>query len=185
MQASLRSTLTPDDDETELVPHVKGVTEFEIFEEVLLLLSLLSIETLNSGANVSSSHRPALGLQDRGPVHSQLQGSFPRERVFANPCSQVSGGGRVYSYSLQPDNLATVDSDGKVGSLPSSSVKPLQVSVHKGPGKFTVTAGMSGSMHNNHTAQVLLLNPAELELPESLAEWITGAAIQVLLLSQL
>ena len=91
----------------------------------------------------------------------------------------------MYSYSLQPDNLATVDSDGKVGSLPSSSGKPLQVSVHKGPGKFTVTAGMSGSMHNNHTAQVLLLNPAELELPESLAEWITGAAIQVLLLSQL
>ena len=40
MQASLRSTLTPDDDETELVPHVKGVTEFEIFEEVLLLISL-------------------------------------------------------------------------------------------------------------------------------------------------
>ena len=51
--------------------------------------------------------------------------------------------------------------------------------MHKGPGKFTVTAGMSGSMHNTHTAQVLLLNPAELELPEGLAEWITGAAIQV------
>ena len=87
----------------------------------------------------------------------------------------------MYSYSLQPDNLATVDSDGKVGSLTISSVQSLQqVSVHKGPGKFTVPAGMSGSMHNNHTAQVLLLNPAELELPESLAEWISGAAIQVL-----
>ena len=111
---------------------------------------------------------------------------FSGERFFANPGFQVSGGGRVYSYSLQPDNLATVDSDGKVGSLTISSVQPLQqVSVHKGPGKFTVTAGMSGSMHNNHTAQVLLLNPAELELPESLAEWITGAAIQVLLRKQL
>ena len=88
----------------------------------------------------------------------------------------------MYSYSLQPDNLATVDSDGKVESLTIFSVQSLQqVSVHKGPGKFTVTAGMSGSMHNNHTAQVLLLNPAELELPESLAEWISGAAIQVLL----
>ena len=53
--------------------------------------------------------------------------------------------------------------------------------MHNGPGKFTVTAGMSGSMHNNHTAQVLLLNPVELELPESLAEWITGTAIQVIL----
>ena len=37
LQASLRSTLTPDDDETELVPHVKGVTEFEIFEEVFFV----------------------------------------------------------------------------------------------------------------------------------------------------
>ena len=59
------------------------------------------------------------------------------------------------------------------------------MSVHNGPGKFTVTAGMSGSMHNNHTAQVLLLNPAELELPESLAEWITGTAIQVILIKAL
>ena len=87
----------------------------------------------------------------------------------------------MYSYSLQPDSLATVDSDGKVRSLTVSSLDQIiQVSVHDGPGKFTVTAGMSGSMHNNHTAQVLLLNPAELELPDGLAEWITGAAIQVL-----
>lgn len=136
IKASLRSTLTPDDDETELVPHVKGVTEFEIFEEVLM-----------------------------SPRHTVLPWDSKTEAQYTLSY-KVSGGGRVYSYSLQPDNLATVDSDGKV-------------SVHKGPGKFTVTAGMSGSMHNNHTAQVLLLNPAELELPESLAEWITGAAIQV------
>ena len=98
----------------------------------------------------------------------------------------MSGGGRVYGYSLQPDSLATVDSDGKVQSLNISSLEyNLQVSVHKGPGKFTVTAGMSGSMHNNHTAQVLLLNPAELELPESLAEWITGTAIQVIIVFDL
>ena len=98
----------------------------------------------------------------------------------------MSGGGRVYGYSLQPDSLATVDSDGKVQSLNISSLEyNLQVSVHNGPGKFTVTAGMSGSMHNNHTAQVLLLNPAELELPESLAEWITGTAIQVIIVKAL
>merc|ERR1712032_77708 len=122
--------------ETELVPHVKGVTEFEIFEEVLM-----------------SPRHTVL------PWDSKTQPSYTLNY-------KVSGGGRVYGYSLQPDNLATVDSDGKV-------------SVHNGPGKFTVTAGMSGSMHNNHTAQVLLLNPVELELPESLAEWITGTAIQV------
>ena len=36
IKASLRSTLTPDDDETEITPHVKGVTDFEIYEEVLI-----------------------------------------------------------------------------------------------------------------------------------------------------
>ena len=51
--------------------------------------------------------------------------------------------------------------------------------MHSGPGKFTVTAGMVASMQNNHTAQVLLLNPVELEMPEGLAEWITGNVIQV------
>ena len=55
----------------------------------------------------------------------------------------------------------------------------IQVTVHSGPGKFTVTAGMVASMQNNHTAQVLLLNPVELEMPEGLAEWITGNVIQV------
>ena len=50
---------------------------------------------------------------------------FLERDFFANPCFQVSGGGRVYSYSLHPDNLATVDSDGKVRSFCISSVKSL------------------------------------------------------------
>ena len=40
-----------------------------------------------------------------------------REIFLPTLVFQVTGGGRVYSYSLQPDNLATVDSDGKVSSL--------------------------------------------------------------------
>ena len=40
-----------------------------------------------------------------------------REIFLATLFFQVTGGGRVYSYNLQPDNLATVDSDGKVSSL--------------------------------------------------------------------
>ena len=37
--------------------------------------------------------------------------------LFTLVLLQVSGGGRVYGYSLKPDDLATVDSDGKVRSL--------------------------------------------------------------------
>ena len=62
-----------------------------------------------------------------------------------------------------------------------------------GPGKLTVTAGMTQSMHNNHTAevreagggrgypdiQVLLLSPRQLELPEAMAEWMTKSSIQL------
>ena len=67
-----------------------------------------------------------------------------------------------------------------IGRVFRTHVTPLiQVTVHSGPGKFTVTAGMVASMQNNHTAQVLLLNPVELEMPEGLAEWITGNVIQV------
>merc|ERR1712013_79677 len=36
IKASLRSTLTPDDEETEITPHIKGVTDFEIYESVLV-----------------------------------------------------------------------------------------------------------------------------------------------------
>ena len=54
---------------------------------------------------------------------------------------QVTGGGKVYSYAVSPDTMATVDSEGKV-------------KVVAGPGTVTVTSGMSSSMHNNDTAKV-------------------------------
>ena len=46
-------------------------------------------------------------------------GFFPSclEQVDLLCSPQVSGGGRVYGYSLKPDDLATVDSDGKVRPL--------------------------------------------------------------------
>ena len=36
IKASLRSTLTPDDDEVEVMPHIKGFTDFQIFEDMLM-----------------------------------------------------------------------------------------------------------------------------------------------------
>ena len=53
----------------------------------------------------------------------------------------MTGGGKVYSYVVSPDTMATVDSEGKV-------------KVVSGPGTVTVTSGMSSSMHNNDTAKV-------------------------------
>ena len=51
------------------MPHVKGVTEFEIYEEVPSLdpLSVRSLSLFfffSAGAHVSSVHRPTLGLAD-------------------------------------------------------------------------------------------------------------------------
>ena len=62
--------------------------------------------------------------------------------------------------------MATVDNEGKVKIL-------------KGPGLLTVTAGMTQSMHNNHTSKIMLISPSELELPESPAEWMVGHRISI------
>ena len=36
IKASLRSVLTEDDEELEIVPHVKGSTDFEVYESVVI-----------------------------------------------------------------------------------------------------------------------------------------------------
>jgi len=134
IKASLRSTLTPDDEETEITPHIKGITDFEIYESILI----------NPRLTV---------LPWDGATKPDYQLSY-----------KVTGGGKVYGYSVEPDNMATVDNEGKV-------------KVVKGPGLLTVTAGMTQSMHNNHTAEVVLISPTELELPESNSEWMVGHSI--------
>ena len=71
----------------------------------------------------------------------------------------MTGGGKVYSYAVSPDTMATVDSEGKV-------------KVVAGPGTVTVTSGMSSSMHNNDTAKV------EKHFPnpqESIHDFISGS----------
>ncbi len=43
LKASLRSVLTPDDEEIEIIPHLKGSTDFEVYEQVTIkpLLTVL------------------------------------------------------------------------------------------------------------------------------------------------
>ena len=36
VKANLRSVLTDDDEELEIIPHIKGSTDFEIYEEVVV-----------------------------------------------------------------------------------------------------------------------------------------------------
>jgi len=134
IKASLRSTLTPDDEETEITPHIKGVTDFEIYESVLV----------NPRMTV---------LPWDGATKPNYQLSY-----------KVTGGGKVYGYKVEPEDMATIDNEGKVKVL-------------NGPGLLTVTAGMSQSMHNNHTSSVVLISPTELELPEANAEWMVGHQI--------
>jgi len=136
IKASLRSTLTPDDDETEITPHVKGVTDFEIYEDVL--------------------------IQPRQTVLPWDTATKPDYQLSY----KVSGGGKVYGYKVEPEDMATVDNEGKV-------------KIMKGPGLITVTAGMTQSMHNNQTSKIKLISPTELELPESNAEWMVGQNIHI------
>ena len=67
----------------------------------------------------------------------------------------------MYGYKAEPEDMATVNNEGKVKIL-------------NGPGLVTVTSGMTQSMHNNHTSKIMLISPTELELPESMAEWMVG-----------
>ena len=134
IKGSLRLTLTSDDEETEITPHVKGVTDFEIYESIVI-----------------SPRRTVL------PWDSATQPEYDLSY-------KVTGGGKVYGYKVEPESMATVDNKGKV-------------TIRNGPGVLSVTAGMTQSMHNNDTARVFLIPPAELELPEANAEWMVGHQI--------
>ena len=110
LQASLRSTLTPDDDETELVPHVKGVTEFEIFEEVLFFLFLIydffivyipSVPSLQIQVLMSPRHTVLpWDSRTQPPYTLSYKVAFSQFSSLQILFFQVSGGGRVYGYSL-------------------------------------------------------------------------------------
>ena len=85
IRASLRSTLSPEEDEIELQPHVKVITEFQIYESLVI--------------NPSKTILP--WMPDMMPLNYSLS-------------YKVTGGSKVYSYLAEPSSLATVDVEGKV-----------------------------------------------------------------------
>ena len=114
VKASLRSVLTPDDEELEIVPHVKGSTDFEVYEKVEMKprLTILPWDE-NTKPNYTLSYK-------------------------------VEGGGQVYAYKVDNEELASVDSEGSVRTNPVSS------------GSFKVKAYMPKSEANFDEAQVHL-----------------------------
>ena len=85
IRASLRSTLSPEEDEIELQPHVKAITDFQIYETLVI--------------NPSKTILP--WAPDMATTNYSLT-------------YKVTGGSKVYSYLAEPASLATVDGEGKV-----------------------------------------------------------------------
>lgn len=84
IKASLRSVLAEDDEELEILPHVKGSAEFEIYESVVIKPR----ETILAWD------------ADKSPSY---------ELTYA-----ASGGGKVYTWSTSNSSMATADSEGRV-----------------------------------------------------------------------
>ena len=84
IRASLRSTLSPEEDEIELEPHVKASTDFEIYESLVMNPSKTILPwTPDIITNYTLTYK-------------------------------VSGGGKVYKYVAEPESMAKVDGEGKV-----------------------------------------------------------------------
>ena len=102
IKASLRSVLAEDDEELEILPHVKGSTEFEIYESVVI------------------KPRETILAWDAGKSPSY-------ELTYA-----ASGGGKVYTWSTSNSSMATVDTEGKVTSHGGPGVFQVRVAMVNG-----------------------------------------------------
>ena len=111
IKASLRSVLTEDDEELEIVPHVKGSTDFEVYESVV-------IKPRETILPWDEANKPVFELK-----------------------YQATGGGKVYQWTTDNEEMATADSEGKV-------------TTHSGPGTFTVRAAMVKGSQNYDEAKV-------------------------------
>ena len=85
IRASLRSTLSPEEDEIELQPHVKAIKEFQIYESLAIT-----------------------------PTKTILPWTPDMKTLNYSLSYKVTGGSKVYSYLAEPSSLATVDAEGKV-----------------------------------------------------------------------
>ena len=98
--------MTEDDEEIEILPHVKGSSEFAVYESVVIKPR----ETILAwDANKSSSYELSY---------------------------QASGGGKVYTWSTSNSSLATVDSEGKVTTHGGPGTFDVRVSMVNGPQNY-------------------------------------------------
>jgi len=92
VKASLRSVLTDDDEEIEIVPHVKGSLDFEVYEQV-------TIEPKETILPWDDNVKPVYTLTYK-----------------------AKGGGQVYAYSVDNEEAATANSEGHVETLATGPV---------------------------------------------------------------
>jgi hypothetical protein len=122
IKASLRSTLTPEDEETELVPHVKGVAEFQIFEEVGQHNWLhVPARLCTAGAHLPPADGAALGHQHPARVQPLLQGDRVVRRVYVGAGERRRQGVRLLRGPGGPRHRGL---RGQGAALPSPLLRP-------------------------------------------------------------
>ena len=92
VKANLRSVLTADDEEIEIVPHIKGSLDFEVYEQVIISPTMTILPW-------DDNVKPEYHLTYKS-----------------------KGGGQVYAYSVDNPEAATTNNDGKVDTTASGSV---------------------------------------------------------------
>lgn len=107
--------LTPDDEELEIVPHVKGSTDFEVYEKVEMKpeVTILPWDE-NTKPNYTLSYK-------------------------------VEGGGQVYAWKVDNEEMANVDSEGTVRTSGTTQ------------GSFKVRSYMPKSEANFDESQVIVI----------------------------
>ena len=88
IRASLRSTLTPEDEETEIEPHVKATTDFEIYESVLMT-----------------------------PSKTILPWDTSMDKLNYELTYKITGGGKVYKLHVDKESMAELAGEEKVRIL--------------------------------------------------------------------
>jgi hypothetical protein len=138
LKASLRSVLTSDDEEIEVVPHVKGGADFEIYETIVI-----------------SPKETILPWDEETKPSYELK-------------YQATGGGKVYNYTTDNEEMGTVTSEGVV-------------TTNGGPGAFTVRVSMVRGKLNFDEAKVYIQPATHLELKQSYVETSTDTPITMAL----
>jgi len=106
VKVSLRSVLTDDDEEEEIVPHVKGTFDFEVYEPIVIKSVPLVIPW-------DESNKPSSAI------------AFKAE-----------GGSKTYDWSVSDENLATVNNEGVVETIDGPGEFAVKASMPGSPHNF-------------------------------------------------